>query len=172
MERLTEKNNGVCVYIGPGCKFPNSGEISAEMDVASVRNVLQRLAAYEDTGLEPEEVKDLQLEVTALKTIEAMYDGLGHPDHLRELVEAEEDGRVLPFVPVGMVFDTAQDKVTSMGPVVVTFDYGDGQNKFNAHMPLGVFIQGLVGGQLKETREEAEAALEDMKGDSHEADSV
>lgn len=58
-------------------------------------NVLYRLVAYEDTGLEPEEINDMALEVATLKTIESMYDGLGNPDHLRDLLKAEQDGRLV-----------------------------------------------------------------------------
>ena len=53
-----------------------------------------RLAAYEDTGMEPEEINDMALEVATLKTIESMYDGLGKPDHIRDLIQAEQDGRL------------------------------------------------------------------------------
>jgi len=77
---------------------------------------IDRLAAYEDTGLEPEEIKDLQLEVAALKTIEAMYDGLGRPDHLRELVEAEKAGRLVVLPSEG-----GEDAALC----VITHDEGD-----------------------------------------------
>ena len=56
---------------------------------------IDRLCAYEDTGMEPEEIKDMDLEVATLKTIESMYDGLGNPDHLRDLLQAEQDGRLV-----------------------------------------------------------------------------
>lgn len=56
--------------------------------------MVDRLAAYEDTGLEPEEINELLLKVATLETIESMYDGLGNPDHLRELVQADQDGRL------------------------------------------------------------------------------
>ena len=95
MERLTKRVGQHVYYIGFDCNNPGSGDIPAEMDAGEVRKVLHRLAAYEDTGLEPEEVKDLQLEVATLKTIEKMYDGLGRPDHLRELAQAEKDGRLV-----------------------------------------------------------------------------
>lgn len=56
MDRLTNFKNGVCVYTGPGCKYPETGEIPAEMEIASVKAVLARLSEYEDTGLTPEEI--------------------------------------------------------------------------------------------------------------------
>ena len=72
-------------------------------------NVLYRLAAYEDTGLEPEEINDMALEVATLKTIESMYDGLGNPDHLRDLLKAEQDGRLVELPFVAMVEQSLQD---------------------------------------------------------------
>ena len=54
-----------------------------------------RLAAYEDTGMEPEEINDMALEVATLKTIESMYGGLGKPDHIRDILQAEQDGRLV-----------------------------------------------------------------------------
>lgn len=54
-----------------------------------------RIAAYEDTGLEPEGVIHLaecwQQEHEAL----CQYLTLGSADHLRELVQAEKDGRLV-----------------------------------------------------------------------------
>lgn len=56
-----------------------------------------RLAAYEDTGLEPEEVKRLQL-YSAYGVKQAMleeYMSIGKIDHLRELSQAEKEGRLV-----------------------------------------------------------------------------
>ena len=67
-----------------------------------------RLSAYEDTGLEPEEINDMALEVATLKTIESMYDGLGNPDHLRDLLQAEQDGRLV-VLPCGTDVELVRD---------------------------------------------------------------
>ena len=80
------------------------------------QRALRRLAAYEDTGLEPEEINDMAIEVATLKTIESMYDGLGNPDHLRDLLQAEQDGRLLELPFVAMVEQSLQDgKMKPMG---------------------------------------------------------
>ncbi len=55
MERLTAIRNGVTVYIGPGCEY-DTGIISAELRSEHIRNILTRLAAYEDINLTPEEI--------------------------------------------------------------------------------------------------------------------
>ena len=94
MERLTKTVNGVVTYIGTGNEF-DTGALPAELSSGQIRAVMNRLAAYEDTGLEPEEINDMALEVATLKTIESMYDGLGNPDHLRDLLHAEQDGRLV-----------------------------------------------------------------------------
>lgn len=57
------------------------------------KDLIQRVGRYEDTGLEPEDINELLLKAATLETIESMYDGLGHPDHLRGLVQAEKDGQ-------------------------------------------------------------------------------
>lgn len=58
-----------------------------------------RLAAYEDTGLEPEKIEKILERGTPLEggTAELMkeYLSLGSIDHLRELVQAEQDGRLV-----------------------------------------------------------------------------
>lgn len=73
MDRLTGYKNGVCVYTGPGCKYQDTGEIPAELDAGSVRAALQRLAAYEDTGLLPEEIADFRENYRAMSAQFADY---------------------------------------------------------------------------------------------------
>ena len=64
-----------------------------------VPRIYARLAAYEDTGLEPEEIKELrelctdevaELARTLHKAIES-----GEVDHLRDLLKAEKEGRMV-----------------------------------------------------------------------------
>lgn len=87
MERLTYWNEeyGCWSYHGP------SGEAA------------KRLAAYEDTGLEPEEILsavDMAKIACALHELNA-YKELGPIDRLRELKQADDEGRcvVLPAKP-------------------------------------------------------------------------
>lgn len=56
MERLTKTVNGVVTYIGTGSEF-GTGMLPAELSSGQIRAVMNRLAAYEDSGLEPEEIK-------------------------------------------------------------------------------------------------------------------
>ena len=58
---------------------------------------IDRLAAYEETGLEPEEIEQLKGEVFGLKVDKQeleQYRALGPIDRLRELAQADKEGRV------------------------------------------------------------------------------
>lgn len=73
MERLTRRINGVVVYVG--AKNPYStGQIPCEVEPAGVREMMDRLAAYEDTGRTPEEVlpKDAVDEQPTIDAVEVV----------------------------------------------------------------------------------------------------
>lgn len=91
MERLTKRCNGVVTYIGTTNVY-DGGQIAAEVDTAGVREVLERLAAYEDTGLTPAEVAALVRDWSDQCTIIGECGGL---ERVRELAEADKDGRVV-----------------------------------------------------------------------------
>ena len=60
---------------------------------------VDRLAAYEDTGLEPEEIEQLKGEAFGLRVDKQeleQYRALGPIDRLRELAQADKENRVLP----------------------------------------------------------------------------
>lgn len=114
-----------------------------------------RLAAYEDTGLEPESVEALKLSMMG-KAIAEIKEFNGLPvDRLRELAEADKDGRlvVLPC-KVG----TATYYIHY--PIAL---YPD---KSEPEIKRGIFTLcdlDRVGHSVFLTREEAEKALEAMK---------
>lgn len=61
MERLTQRNGSAVGYIGRHARLaavPGLYDTAETMKVAATREVLARLAAYEDTGLEPEQILD------------------------------------------------------------------------------------------------------------------
>ena len=95
-ERLTKRINGVVVYVGTNNPY-TTGQIPCEVEPAGVREMMDRIAAYEDTGLEPEEVlpKDKADEI-ALKLMRlADLESLCGYTRLRELAEADKNGRVV-----------------------------------------------------------------------------
>ncbi len=63
MERLTERNSAGVGYIGRHTRLPGL-ECASTMRVAAVREVMERLAEYEDTGMSPEQIAQLRKEAT------------------------------------------------------------------------------------------------------------
>jgi hypothetical protein len=162
MERLT--------FEGNFCDIAQCREIPCQYNGAcSQRKVWERLKAYEDTGLTPEEVlpKDKADEI-ALKLMRlADLENFCSYTRLRELAEADKDGRlaVLPCKVGDTVYFRTYDcngtvdlgiqphKVTTIvGHAIVRGRYTD----------VGL-LPGQCGVSWFLTREEAEKALEAMK---------
>jgi hypothetical protein len=100
MERLTAHSkqtsheNGICCthFCGPECiEVGGNCAMNCKWEEAA----WSRLAAYEDTGLEPESIEALKLSMMG-KAISEITEFSGLPiDRLRELAEADKDGRVV-----------------------------------------------------------------------------
>lgn len=64
-----------------------------------LEKIINRLGSYEDTGLEPEEIEKAMEDCadTVAKNQFAISDinEMGGVDHLRELIQAEKDGRLV-----------------------------------------------------------------------------
>lgn len=58
-KRLTERTDAGVAYTGSRTKFPGMHELNlaGSLRVAAVREIMDRLAAYEDTGLSPEQIQ-------------------------------------------------------------------------------------------------------------------
>ena len=93
MERLTEKH-----YLAEDHYMKCSEDCNVDMDCVDCTafdKLIERLAAYEDTGLYPESVEALKLSMMG-KAISEITEFDGLPiDRLRELAEADKDGRVV-----------------------------------------------------------------------------
>lgn len=134
-----------------------------------------RLAAYEDTGLEPEEVlpKDKADEI-ALKLMRlADLENFCSCTHLRELAEADKAGRVVvsPCKVGDTVYEVTNRKTISEYRVkeicvelFCTFIKWDVVAGFVEKSIFGVSVDE-IGKTVFLTREEAEKALEAMTGD-------
>ena len=95
MERLTEKH-----YLAEDHYMKCSGNCHVDIDCIdcpAFDRLVERLAAYEDTGLSPEAIKSafttdalIKLAAQALETT---------PERLRELAAADKDGRVVVLPP-------------------------------------------------------------------------
>ena len=149
MERLT--------FEGNFCEIARCKEVKCPYDTnCSQKQVWERLKAYEDTGLTPEEVERSKLEIEAgcVKAIARTY-GIDI-NRLRKFAEADKDGRcvVLPC----KVGDT-------IWRLKRTFEtYPDKSKPYTE--ADGFLLQDIwnVGKNVFLTREEAEKALAKMEG--------
>lgn len=152
MERMTKRENGHVYY--PRCfEEPCGGMGCLTEDCGFKVEICERLAAYEDTGLEPDEVNALQKDWSDLCTVIGECGGI---DRLRELAEADKDGRIVVLpCKVGDTVYRLQYIEQTPGRFVV----GVAEIKFAL-----LWIEEF-GETVFLTREEAEAALEAMKND-------
>ena len=167
MERLTNANHkeiGFYSYCGPQNPFKTPltiGELAGFNADYSPRKILEdilgRLAAYEDTGLEPEEVVQTKLALMGKVLAEIKeFEGI-HADRMIELAQAEKDGRlvVLPCKVGDFVFDIAD--VTCYATQFLSFNISDGMiacRTVSSYPMVSDF-----GSRVFLTRQEAEAAL-------------
>ena len=126
-----------------------------------------RLAAYEDTGLYPESVEELKLSMMG-KAISEITEFDGLPiDRLRELAEADKDGRVV-VLPC-KVGDTVW-RIVRDGEPHITRDEVRDMYFADDMTPCDELVGGRVtftekfGKTVFLSREEAEKALREMEG--------
>ena len=114
MERLTEYNHdGTFLLQCLTCDEPKMAEYCAECD--HITSAIDRLAEYEDTGMEPDEINALRefCESTTSTTLR----------HIYELVQAEREGRLVVASPTakakrqpaGRVSEQALQALEQMG---------------------------------------------------------
>lgn len=147
MERLTEYE-----IVGGNVHAVPTGDVDQAM---------MRLAAYEDTGLEPRELSAIVKEWSDLCTIVGECGGI---DRLRELVKADRAGRlvVLPCKPDGSMLNTSDpERPEIMKRIHFAVAYVCGGIVF--HQPYNIFIENVAAGYIRPLNEEAEKALEAMK---------
>ena len=176
MERLTRRINGVVVYVG--AKNPYStGQIPCEVEPAGVREMMDRLAAYEDTKLEPAMCANY-------KTFEDEAISKGVPfKRIVALMEADKDGRVVVLPCKDWLKVVFGDQVLFWGidkdyveqPIrEISLDDADRIGWYDGYKT--VFLKGTdengeawefypeeIGKTVFLTREAAEKALEAMK---------
>lgn len=94
MERLTAK-----YYLGTDHYMKCSDNCNVDMDCIDCPSfdcLVERLAAYEDTGLTPEQCENAKVIIES-----AFSDDTSKAERIRELLKADKDGRlvVLPEPP-------------------------------------------------------------------------
>ena len=152
MERLTEKH-----YLAEDHYMKCSEDCNVDMDCVdcpAFDKLIERLAAYEDTGLTPEEIKDPFTE-DAMINLAAQALGV-EADRLRELAEADKDGRVL-ILPckLGTKVYRIRYKIA---------DYPDKPDLEIADTWFTPEYREDIGKTVFLAREEAEKALQEMEG--------
>ena len=165
MERLTFDGNfcdiAQCRNI-PGGSFCEDG-------ACDQKKVWERLKAYEDTGLYPESVEALKLSMMG-KAISEITEFDGLPiDRLRELAEADKDGRavVLPCKVGDTVYFVNAKHIlefTVVGYAVdetgISWVHSEHVDK-TGHTNERTFSPDRIGKTTFLNREEAEKALEE-----------
>lgn len=171
MERLTKRENGHAHY--PRCFEEPCGGMGCRTEDCEFKvEICERLAAYEDTGLTPEEVlpKDKADEI-ALKLMRlADLESFCNYARLRELAKANKDGRVVVLpCKVGQRVFALLDTDKHLSECEVKQIGLGNEIGFVGIEPIGargreygVSINGF-GKTVFLTREEAEKALEAIK---------
>ena len=130
--------------------------------MCSQRQTWERLKKYEDTGLEPEDFKKAFNETAILKLAAQALSTT--PDHLRDLLQAEQDGRlvVLPCKAGNLIY-------VGRRPAIITQFFGYVRERY-FHAVFCDKNEGIdipfeeLGKTVFLTREEAEAALKGGEG--------
>ena len=166
MERLTEWNKSSHKHAYyPRCfKEPCYGSGCKIKDCPFETAVCERLAAYEDIGLTPEEIKAPFTEDTMIN-LAAQALGV-EPSRLRKLAEADKDGRVVVLPcrqgdelwtycnhPVKRVYSFTVSDVSTL----------NGRTVLNT-LGLGTIRPEDIGKTVFLSREEAEKDLQEMEG--------
>lgn len=166
-ERLTKRDtDGQAMMDCEKCKADWTGKHGrpmADCTALYCRNrLLDLLVKYEDTGLTPEEVSTLVKDWSDLCTALGECGGMSL---LRELAEADKDGRVvvLPCKPGDGLWTFCSHPVEQVYSFTVTdISTLNGRTMLNTSR-CGVIDARDVGKTVFLTREEAEKALEEMK---------
>ena len=169
MERLTEKH-----YLGTDHYMKCSENCNVDMDCIDCPSfdcLVERLAAYEDTGLEPESCAEFaraDAEGRYIVMRDAEQEGVAR---LRELAEADKDGRLV-VLPVKPVFTPILLYIIEDGDIYEDALYeavvgmsGNGEMNvvYTTLSDRIIFEQADIGKTVFFTHEEAEKALEAMK---------
>lgn len=171
-ERMTKRDaDGQAMMDCEKCKADwtgKHGKPMADCTALYCRNrLLGRVVEYEDTGWTPKEVTALgELFNYALKESKTLTEQLTLLKHLRELAEADKDGRVVVLPcrqgdelwtycnhPVKRVYSFTVSDVSTL----------NGRTVLNT-LGLGTIRPEDIGKTVFLTREEAEKALQEMEG--------
>ena len=171
MERLTRRSDTGHAYYPRCFEEPCNGNGCKFKDCPFDETICERLAAYEDSELEPEEVSALVKDWSDLRTIIGECGGI---DRLRELAEADKDERVvvLPVKPVLTPILSSMLYIIEDGDIYedALYEAVDGMSEsgkvnvvYTTLSDQIIFEQADIGKTVFLTREAAGKALEAMK---------
>ena len=162
MERLTRRINGVVVYVGAKNSY-STGQIPCEVEPAGAREMMDRLAAYEDTRLTPEEI---DMDHEAAEQLRQLCQGCDL-DRLEKLAEADKDGRlfILPLEPGrSMLYQQDFERPCVMKNVAPCVQYQSSAGII-FFMRYYTFSRLVENGRITPLLPEGEKTLEAMKDD-------
>lgn len=179
MERLTKRlSSGAPTYNYPAsCYFDDDSGPDKIAQSAFRQRCVERLADYEDSACEPEEVlpKDKADEIVLKLMRLADLESLCSYTRLRELAEADKDGRVvvLPVKPVltptisSMLYIIEDGEIyeDSLYEGIVVMSGRGEMNVIYGTIDALSFEQNDIGKTVFLTSEEAKKALEAMKNE-------
>ena len=165
MERLTEKH-----YLGTDHYMKCSGNCNVDMDCIDCPSfdcLVERLAAYEDTGLTPEQCENAKIIIES-----AFSDDTSKAERIRELLKADKAGRVvvLPCKVGETVYFVNAKQILEFAVVGFAVDETGISWVHSEHVDkIGntnerTFSPDRFGKNTFPTREEAEKALQEMEG--------
>lgn len=169
MERYTKRlSNGIASWNYSNDCYGEDETRNKVFKSVHRQNACEKLAAYEETGLEPEEVlpKEYAGEIMKSMILLKEYQKLGPIDRLRELKQADDEGRcvVLPAKPDQTIYQWRKgDDCPSVSRLDGVQINADGEITY----PIwnGYLIPGDFGETVFLTREEAVLRREqDEKG--------
>jgi hypothetical protein len=167
MERLTEWNGGQTRHAYyPRCfKEPCYGGRCKIKDCPFETAVCERLAAYEDTGIEPEAVETVKLALAAKHMVDLETLNNTPISRLVELAEADKDGRlvVLPCKVGDKLYRVFAGEIFEQE--VGIMKYFAIQERWDIETyPFCPCVESSIGKTVFLSREEAEKALQEMEG--------
>lgn len=141
-------------------KYERLGGHIRAIPTGDVGRAMIRLAAYEDVGLSPGEVASLWAEWDAMMRV---LNSIGSYDRLRELVEADKEGRVavLPCKVGGSMLnmiDIERPEIMKGLHFAVAYESVSG---IIFYQPYNIFCENVDAGHIKPLSKEAEAMLKE-----------
>lgn len=154
MDRLTFDGNFCDIAM---CRETPGGSF-CEDGYCSQRKVWERLKQYEDTGLEPEEIKELEADWFVANQLIQEYKDIGKVQRALDLLKAEQEGRliVLPCKIGDTLYMIVKKPIPEKGWLRYV-------RRFSLTYKNLAWVQYYFGKRVFLTREEADAVISAME---------